>query len=311
MTLPTHSPSKPLTYSEYVNTLFEPSDRVAVLLRDRPRHQTLQHITTADTVADPDFGSWLAERNRSGADVFLGMNPLKENATSRTKSNIREIRHVYLDLDDNAAESLNAIRDSAHVPPPNFVLDTSPGKLQVVWKIEGVDQEQAESLLRSMAHEFGGDPAATDSTRVLRMPGFVNRKYAPAEEFVVRVRQESDQIYHLRDFTVDDSPRDAPNYLDSVRSTPRTMPPRHESQSEHDWAYAKRALARGDDPEVVIRRIADYRAEDKPDPQYYARRTVTKAQVELTQNPGVPAPRGPEPSAAPDRTLKPVDVERS
>jgi hypothetical protein len=31
----------------------------------------------------------------------------------------------------------------------------------------------------------------------------------------------------------------------------------------------------------VIQRIADYRAEDKDDPNYYARRTVTKAQAQL------------------------------
>jgi hypothetical protein len=57
------------------------------------------------------------------------------------------------------------------------------------------------------------------------------------------------------------------------------------SQSEHDWAYAKRALARGDDPEEVIRRIADYRGSEKHDPESYARRTVTKAKVELYQRP--------------------------
>jgi hypothetical protein len=28
------------------------------------------------------------------------------------------------------------------------------------------------------------------------------------------------------------------------------------TQSEHDWAYARRALARGDDPEQVVRAIA-------------------------------------------------------
>ena len=56
------------------------------------------------------------------------------------------------------------------------------------------------------------------------------------------------------------------------------------SQSEHDWAYAKRALARGDDPEEVIRRIADYRSEDKHDPEYYARLTVSKAQEELKRS---------------------------
>ena len=42
-----------------------------------------------------------------------------------------------------------------------------------------------------------------------------------------------------------------------------------------------RALARGDTPETVIQRIADFRAADKPDPVYYARLTVTKAQANL------------------------------
>jgi hypothetical protein len=59
------------------------------------------------------------------------------------------------------------------------------------------------------------------------------------------------------------------------------MPAGHRSQSEADWAYAKRALARGDSPDEIIRRIADYRADDKADPNYYARRTVTKAQADL------------------------------
>jgi hypothetical protein len=51
--------------------------------------------------------------------------------------------------------------------------------------------------------------------------------------------------------------------------------------SEADWAYAKRALSRGDVPEEVMRRIADYRAHDKHDPEYSARRTVSKAQAEI------------------------------
>jgi len=34
------------------------------------------------------------------------------------------------------------------------------------------DQEQAESLLRSLANQFGRDPAATDVSRVLRLPRF-------------------------------------------------------------------------------------------------------------------------------------------
>ena len=285
---------KSLTASKYIFALFEPPDNIAVLLRDPEHHQILQHISTAESVADPDYQSWLAERNRSGSDVFLGMNPLKEGATTRTKGSIKEIRHLYLDLDEDAAKSLAAIRDSVNVPPPNFVLDTSPGKHQVVWKIEGIDQEQAESLLRSMANEFGGDSAATDSTRVLRMPGFVNRKYAPQEEFIVRVRQESDEVYRLRNFTVQEDSPDTPRRIEDAHLPSRAAARRPKTQSEHDWAYAKRALARGDDPELVAQRIADYRGNEKH--PSYARLTVTKAQEALNkrENDEAEPPRSPE-----------------
>ncbi len=37
--------------------------------------------------------------------------------------------------------------------------------------------DEAEALLHAMAREFGGDPAATDATRVLRLPTFANKKY--------------------------------------------------------------------------------------------------------------------------------------
>jgi hypothetical protein len=104
---------------------------------NRGRGQTLQRIASAETLAAPDFQRWLRDQNRSGSDIFVGMNPLKDEATSRTKDSIREVRHVYLDLDEDAKTALANVRASLDVPPPNFVLDTSPAKHQVVWKIEG------------------------------------------------------------------------------------------------------------------------------------------------------------------------------
>jgi hypothetical protein len=269
-----------LSASEYMLALHEPEDQVAVLLVNRQRSKTLQRISSVETIVAPEFQNWLRDQNRSGSDVFIGMNPLKDGATSRTKESIREIRHVYLDLDDAKAALAN-LRDSLDAPRPNFVLDTSPAKHQVVWKIEGVDLEQAESLLRSLANHFGGDPAATDATRVLRVPGFVNRKYARDGEFIVQARQESYRIYSLREFSVNDDSPDSARFAGDSSRSPRSVSRGHRSQSEADWAYAKRALSRGDAPEEVMRRIADYRAHDKHDPEYYARRTVLKAQAEM------------------------------
>jgi hypothetical protein len=268
-----------LTASEYVRKLFGPEDNAAILVRNRSTGHTVQTIAKAETIASPDFQSWLAGQSAGGYDVFMGMNPIKDGAFSRTKADIKDIRHVYLDLDRKGDQALQAIRNSSEVPAPNFVLDTSPGKHQVVWKVSGFSRDEAESLLQDLANKFGGDLAATDSTRVLRLPGFANRKLP--DEFIVQARQESDAVYTLRDFTINEDSPETPRHIGDVHKRSRTVPTDHKSQSEHDWAYAKRALARGDDPEVVIQRIADYRSEDKDDPNYYARHTVTKAQADL------------------------------
>ena len=269
-----------LTASDYVRELFEPEDNAAILVRNRSTGHTVQTISKAETIASPRFQSWLAGQSASGYDVFMGMNPIKDGAYNRTKGNIKDIRHVYLDLDRKGDEALEAIRNSAEVPAPNFVLDTSPGKHQIVWKVSGFSQDEAESLLHNLANEFGGDLAATDSTRVLRLPGFANHKLP--EEFIVQARQESEAVYTLRDFTIDEDSPETPRHFGDYRQHERKVPDDHKSQSEHDWAYAKRALARGDDPEVVVQRIADYRSEDKADPIYYARHTVAKAQAQRT-----------------------------
>lgn len=265
--------------SDYINENFKPSERIAVLVLNRHLGETTQRITTAQKAASPEFQAWLRYKNANGADIYVGMNPLKQDASTRTKDDIETIRHLYIDLDHSGSAALEAIKNSDLVPQPNYVLNTSPDKFQVVWKVEGITPEDAEALQRGMVREFGGDPAATDSTRVLRLPGFANKKYG--EDFYVRARGESTENYHLRDFKLSIDSQDAPRHHNEETERPHRASGTTLSQSEHDWAYAKRALARGDDSEEVIRRIADYRANDKSDPVYYARHTVSKAQEEL------------------------------
>jgi hypothetical protein len=263
------------------------SDRIAVLVLDRRTGEATQRITSAHKAGSAKFQAWLRYKNAKGADVYVGMNPLKKNASTRTKGDIDTIRHLYIDLDHGGPTALKAIRNSVLVPQPNFVLDTSPGKHQVVWKVETVLLKEAEALQRAMVREFGGDPAATDSTRVLRLPGFANKKYP--EEFYVQARAESSRTYHLRDFKLPTDSQDASGQHHTEPAHRQPTPRVRLSQSEHDWAYAKRALARGDDPEEVTRRIADFRAGEKHDPKSYARRTVAKALADLQPRPGIVA----------------------
>jgi hypothetical protein len=265
------------TPSEYILDNFEPSDRIAVLVLSRQFHETTQRITTAEKAASPEFQAWLRYKNANAADIYVGMNALKRHASTRTKDDIESISHVYLDLDYGGTPAVDAVQNSDLVPRPNYVLNTSPEKFQIVWKVERMTIEEAEGLNQAMVREFDGDPAATDSTRVLRLPGFANKKYQA--DFYVEVRAESTQTYHLRDFKLEIDLQDAPRHFELRRK--QSTSGGHLSQSEHDWSYAKRALSRGDEPESVIQRIADFRAEDKANPLYYARLTVTKAQVAL------------------------------
>jgi hypothetical protein len=264
---------------EYILDNFEHTDRIAVLVLSREFGETIQRITSAQKAASPEFQAWLRYKNANGSDIYIGMNPLKKDAATRTKEEIESIKHVYLDVDHGGSEALEAIENSSAVPKPNYVLNSSPDKHQVVWKVEGMDLEEAEGLLHAMAREFGGDPAATDATRVLRVPGFANKKYET--NFYVEARRESTETYHLRDFKLHIDSQDSPRHSYDKRAKPESAPRTNLSQSEHDWAFAKRALARGDDPEEITRKIALYRDQDKSDPEYYARLTVTKAWAEI------------------------------
>src|SRR5216684_8958615 len=229
--------------SEYINDNFKPSDRIAVLVLNRKLGETTQRFTTAQKASSPEFQAWLRYKNAGGADIYMGMNALHHHASTRTKEDIEKISHVYLDIDHGGTASLEALENSDLIPRPNYVLNTSPEKFQVVWKVEGMTIEEAEGLNQAMVREFDGDPAATDSTRVLRLPGFANKKYE--EDFYVQAHTGSTQTYHLRDFKLQVDSQDTPRHHEEVARR-QSASSSALSQSEHDWAYAKRALVRGD-----------------------------------------------------------------
>lgn len=220
--------------SEYLGETFQSSDQLAVLIRNRTRGETVQRIATAARVADHSFQEWLHHKNdREGFDVYVGMNPLKPGARSRTKDDVVAIRHLYVDLDHEGPAALAAVQQSNLVSPPNYVLSTSPAKFQVIWRVEGFTPEKAEALLRAMARKFGADPAATDLTRVLRLPGFFNRKYE--EDIVVKAEKYSQRINHALDFRLRADISDS-TYQAVRRSQTRSASSsvRALTQSEHD-----------------------------------------------------------------------------
>lgn len=280
--------------SKFIDDNFERDDRLAVVLIDRQSGAVIQRIAPASQIASPEFQVWLRDRNRMGADVFVSMNSLSYEARGRTKGDVSEIRHLYLDFDENGTEAVKRLQNHEEMPKPNYLVNTSPDHWQVLWKVHGFGKEQAEEVMRELVREFGADPAATDCARVMRVPGFVNHKRRPGN--LVRADQLSTAVYspeHFPRFAQEDRRTSAPTAR--APSDAQKVPKDRLSQSELDWSYAKRALARGESPGSIVQAIADFRRGEKSDPAYYARITVEKAASAVRQY-----KRGPE-TSEPDR----------
>jgi hypothetical protein len=230
----------------------------------------------------PRYLGWLARENSIGANVYVAANPVHSGSRKRTKESIADVRHLYLDLDTDGEDRLASLRASDAVPTPNAIVSTSLGKYQVLWRVDGFTLEQQESALKLLAVTFGGDSACTDCNRVLRLPGFLNCKYDPAHP--VTVEYPGDSTWNSEDFRLDILAADA--LLSSPSITSPKHPDKH-SNSERDWAWVLHELAEGKDAAKLTRKLASRRS-DKPNPLYYAQRTVDVASARLWLTEGVP-----------------------
>ncbi|WP_443082601.1 RepB family DNA primase [Terriglobus sp. ADX1] len=220
--------------------------------------------------------AWLSYENQHGRNnVYVAANPLNPGSRKRTKESIASVRHLYIDIDTDGDARLAALRASELVPPPTSILSTSQGKYQVLWRVEGFDSARQEQTLKQLAIAFGGDPACTDCNRVLRVPGFLNRKYDPP--YKVTVEYPDDSIWNPDDFELDASAVNA-----MLPGTPigSRKPPSKRSHSESDWAWVSHELVHGKDALTLTHELASKRA-DKPNPLYYAQRTIDVASARL------------------------------
>ena len=263
------------TTTEFLTRCFAPGETVALLLRSESAAAPTQRVVALETALAPRYLAWLAHQNASGANVYVAANPLHPGSRRRTKESIASVRHLYIDIDRDGDARLAALRASDAVPTPTAILSTSPAKYQVLWRVEGFDFEHQEQMLKLLAVSFGADTACTDCNRVLRIPGFLNRKYDPAHR--VTVDYPCDSVWTPADFRLDSSAVHAMLFDPAI--PPRKQPGKH-SNSENDWAWVTHELARGKDAVKLTRELASCRP-DKPNPLYYAQRTVDVASARL------------------------------
>src|SRR5580700_4759500 len=270
------------TAADFLTRCFAADETIALVVRRASPDQTLQRIAPLEHALAPRYLGWLAHENSTGANVYVAANPLRSGSRKRYKECIAEVRHLYLDLDNDGEARLSSLRASDAVPPPNAILSTSLGKYQILWRVAGFTVEQQESELKLLAITFGGDPACTDCNRVLRLPGFLNCKYDPV--YPVTVEYPGDSTWNSDDLRLDLLSADAIFSSGCITSRKHAA---NRSNSEDDWAWVLHELARGKDAAKLTRKLATRRT-DKPNPLYYAQRTVDVASARLWLIEGIP-----------------------
>jgi hypothetical protein len=204
---------------EYVQQIFLPDDHILIILifntpipGSYPPKFQVDVIQYRAGVFSEKIVEQLQQKNAAGWHVYIAMNAFASQKTPyrRRKQDVASLRTAYIELDyegDAGLAAINAAVAAGEIPAPHFVLQSSPGKYHVIWKISGIiDYAVQESLNRALQIKFGGDAAAIDSARVLRLPGFKNvkPKYGPAfpEVSIVQRGQDASR-FALADFHVE------------------------------------------------------------------------------------------------------------
>jgi hypothetical protein len=177
------TPSSYAEYQQHLTSLFRPDDTLCFVAINHETGATPNDFVKFEEAVTPEYFAGLQQLNET-ASIYVAMNAYKPELvgkrTGRTEDNVVAIRALYADADRDGDAVLAAMEDSNTVPTPPIVLQSSPGKYNVVWPVDNVTKDEAKPILKTIIAEFNTDPAIKDVARILRVPGFVNRKYPDA-----------------------------------------------------------------------------------------------------------------------------------
>jgi hypothetical protein len=187
--------------ARFLLTGYERRDSVAIFLKSYQTGRAMQRIVPLTRVLDSGFQEWLRMLNDAPDrwNVYVSVNAVSPEKRVRTREAIGAVRHIFLDIDDDADAALNRITRRPDLPCPSYVMRSSSSRLHVLWRTSGMTKQDAEALQRQLARDLGADRAATSCSQTARLPGFYNHKYASPypvgiEYTAGRVAYSSDQF---------------------------------------------------------------------------------------------------------------------
>ena len=163
----------------FLQAAFAPDDSIGVLLKTYRTGQVMQRIVPVASAISDRFQAWLRHMNAHGWNVYVGVNAYRPGR-SRAREAVAHVRHLFLEEDLDGPGLLATLSTRPDLPPPSYVLHSSPGRLHVLWRVRDIAPSRVELLQKQLARELLTDRAATSCTQTTRLPGLFNHKRQPS-----------------------------------------------------------------------------------------------------------------------------------
>ncbi len=265
--------------SKFLRIIHPDNAQIALVIINRHTQEVTERYTTPSQL--PKYISYLRHCNVTGCDIYFTPSELKPRSKKRTKSQFQDLQQVvYLEFDEpNTLDNLI----SSNYPYPSAIVASSQGRHHVYWRLrEPISKHRQEELISNIACDVGADTVAVDTSRLLRLPTFCNKK-ASRENFRSSLIYPDQEV--VDPTTFDELASAVDNYQEAKASPISSGASRAScassasdpSQSGRDWFMVNDMLfSKGDDPQEVIK-LLESQSERKANPHYYAKRTVVKA----------------------------------
>ena len=156
-----------------------------------------------------DIAGFAQKWDRAGRGLFFCVSTLRPNARRRCKETVSELTGLHMDLDfkdvEAAPDEVRRVIGSLMCLPS--AVNASGHGLHLFWlfkeALEATPENiaEVERLLGLLAHLLGGDPAAAEISRLLRLPGTHNTKNGGQLEVTTEVlRPLRYELADLRDW---------------------------------------------------------------------------------------------------------------
>ena len=151
------------------------------------------------------------------SNTYIGMATRVEEGSGR-KDNLCAVKHLWIDadgLDTKEKRQAFGAKLDKFSKPPSMVIRSGPAGMHVYWILEKPINLQNKDTIRALedtllglSEAFSSDPAVKDATRIMRVPGSLNRpdaakiKKGRKEAFCKIGEYKPSRVYTFSSFAV-------------------------------------------------------------------------------------------------------------